>query len=139
LIPRYKGDVKEPEGGVRGVIPENKIYKEKYNCKLISSMYISNMQHFLDEQGNIPKQMPKEARELAGFFALVIDATTKNIPFTLIQADIRCFEKGCNGLIKSEVLKENNEIHWVCSKCQNEGVISGWQKTKWNNKGVNKS
>lgn len=26
LIPRYSGDVKEPEGGVRGVIPEKKIY-----------------------------------------------------------------------------------------------------------------
>ena len=27
LIPRYSGDVKEPEGGVRGVIPEKKNYK----------------------------------------------------------------------------------------------------------------
>lgn len=27
LIPRYKGDVKEPEGGVRGVIPHKKSYK----------------------------------------------------------------------------------------------------------------
>lgn len=26
LIPRYAGDVKEPEGGVRGVIPEKRIY-----------------------------------------------------------------------------------------------------------------
>ena len=26
LIPRYKGDVKEPRGGVRGVIPEKKNY-----------------------------------------------------------------------------------------------------------------
>jgi hypothetical protein len=76
-------------------------------------MYISNMQHFLD-------------------------ATTKKIPFTLTQTEIRCFEKGCKGLIKSEVLKANNEIHWVCSKCQNEGVISEWQKTKWNNTKINK-
>lgn len=29
LIPRYKGDVKDPEGGVRGVIPEKRIYKLK--------------------------------------------------------------------------------------------------------------
>lgn len=26
LIPRYSGDVKEPDGGVRGVIPENRKY-----------------------------------------------------------------------------------------------------------------
>ena len=29
LIPRYKGDVKDPEGGVRGVIPEKKSYSKK--------------------------------------------------------------------------------------------------------------
>jgi diadenosine tetraphosphate (Ap4A) HIT family hydrolase len=29
LIPRYKGDVKDPDGGVRGVIPEKRIYKPK--------------------------------------------------------------------------------------------------------------
>ena len=97
-------------------------------------MYISNMTHFLDETGNIPKQMPKQARELASFMALVVDTTTKNIPFTLTQTDIRCFEKGCHGLIKSEVLKANNDIHWVCSKCPNEGKISDWKLTKWDNR-----
>ena len=29
LIPRYQGDVKYPEGGVRGVIPDKRIYKLK--------------------------------------------------------------------------------------------------------------
>lgn len=28
LIPRYSGDVSDPTGGVRGVIPKNKIYTE---------------------------------------------------------------------------------------------------------------
>ena len=92
------------------------------------------MQHFLDESGNIPKQMPKEARELASFLALVVDTTTKTLPYTLTSTDIRCFENGCHGLIKSEVLKPNNEIHWVCSKCPNEGRISGWKLTKWDNR-----
>lgn len=27
VIPRYKGDVENPKGGVRGVIPERKLYK----------------------------------------------------------------------------------------------------------------
>lgn len=27
LIPRYKGDIKDPEGGVRGVIPEKRMYR----------------------------------------------------------------------------------------------------------------
>ncbi len=56
-------------------------------------MYISNMTHFLDETGNIPKQMPKEARELTSFFALVIDETTKEFPSPVTLTDIRCFKK----------------------------------------------
>ncbi len=30
LIPRYDGDIKDPEGGVRGVIPEKRIYSTKF-------------------------------------------------------------------------------------------------------------
>jgi hypothetical protein len=32
----------------------------------------------------------------------------------------------CTGIISTEVLFENNEIHWKCSKCRNEGTITGW-------------
>ena len=96
-------------------------------------MYISNITHFLDETGNIPTQMPKEARELASFLALVIDESTKKIPSTLSPTDIRCFEKGCDGNIKSEIAHPKDEIHWLCSKCHNEGRISDWQGTKWDN------
>ena len=96
-------------------------------------MYISNITHFLDELGNIPKQMPREARELASFLALVIDTTTKNIPSVLTETDIRCFESGCQGAIRSELLAKGDEIHWKCSKCQNEGKISHWKGTRWNN------
>ena len=33
LIPRYKGDVDNPRGGVRGVIPNKKIIKENWKWK----------------------------------------------------------------------------------------------------------
>ena len=98
-------------------------------------MYISNMLHFLDETGNIPKQMPKEARELASFLALVVDATTKTMPSTLTSTEIRCFKKGCHGLVKSALSPDCKETHWYCPVCENEGVISGWKLTKWDNSG----
>ena len=101
-------------------------------------MYISNMQHFLDESGNIPKQMPKEARELASFLALIVDTTTKNCPQTLTTTDVRCFNKGCHGLIKTALMAKSEEIHWYCPDCENEGVISEWKKTKWNNTKIDK-
>jgi len=97
-------------------------------------MYISKMIHFLDETGNIPKKMPKEARELASFFALIVDETTKQKSSVDIQTDIRCFEKQCDGMIQSEILIEDDAIHWVCPKCQNEGILSEWQGTKWDNR-----
>lgn len=78
------------------------------------------MPHSLDEQGIIPKQMPEEPRELASLFALVIDTSTKIKPTKLTSTEIRCFEKGCPGTIKVEFLHTRNEIHWMCSQCQNE-------------------
>jgi hypothetical protein len=97
-------------------------------------MYVSNMTHFLDDQGNIPKQMPKEARELANFLALVVDVITKSMSLTLSATDIRCFSKGCHGIIKSAFRPANGEIHWYCPVCENEGVISHWEGTKWDNR-----
>jgi len=97
-------------------------------------MYISNMLHFLDETGNIPKQMPKEAKELASFLALVVDATTKTMPSTLTSTGIRCFKKGCHGLIKSSMRLATNEINWYCPDCEEEGLISEWHATKWDNR-----
>ena len=91
------------------------------------------MTHFLDETGSIPKQMPKEARELASFLALIVDATTKTMPLTLTSTEIRCFKKRCYGLVKSAISPDGKEIHWYCHECENEGVISNWQKTKWDN------
>lgn len=35
LIPTYKGNVENPRGSVRGVIPNKKIIKEDYNGKSI--------------------------------------------------------------------------------------------------------
>jgi hypothetical protein len=97
-------------------------------------MYISNMTHFLDETGNIPTKMPKPARELAGFHALVVDATSKEKADTLVSTGLRCFTKKCIGLIESEIMLETDEIHWFCTECDKEGFISSWQGTKWDNR-----
>jgi hypothetical protein len=90
-------------------------------------MSITNMQNFSDETDDISKHIPKETLEISAFFYLVIDETIKTMPSTLTSTGIRCFKKRCAGIISSEVLTENNEIHWKCSKCRNEGTITGWQ------------
>ena len=56
-------------------------------------MYISNMTHFINETMNIPKQIPKEAREMAAFMSLVIDESTQQHSTSVIDTGIRCFRK----------------------------------------------
>jgi hypothetical protein len=97
-------------------------------------MYITNIRHLLHATSNMPEDMPDEAKELIGFLKLVIDATTKTLPHTLTQTDINCFKKGCSGMIKSAYRPDNEEIHWYCPDCENDGLISGWQQTEWDNR-----
>lgn len=94
-------------------------------------MYITNFQHYLDKNGNIPTNMPKEARELANFFALLIDdASTGDYDS---EPTIRCIEKGCKGLIVPTIIEDTNEIYWVCTECKTKGIITDWRNTKWDN------
>lgn len=97
-------------------------------------MFISDMTHFLNEKGNIPKEMPTEAHELVGFFfAMVVDITTQRQPTVLTPTTLCCFNQGCQVLINTTFNPGRREIHWFCPDCKNEGVNSNWQGTKWDN------
>lgn len=98
-------------------------------------MFISNLTHSLDEKGNIPKEMTKSGRERASFHVLIVDSATKEYPPTEKYSQIRCLKKKCTGLIEIEVDTKNEFIYWKCNKCTEEGRISGWQGSKWDNRG----
>lgn len=95
-------------------------------------MYITNILHCLDNSGNIPKEMPAAARKLASFMALIIDETTRNHANGKPGEELRCFKKGCRGNINGQISPEGT-IDWHCSACDNEGKISDWRGTKWDN------
>jgi hypothetical protein len=84
------------------------------------------MTHFLDESGNIPKTIPKQAREISAFFSLVIDETMEKLPSTLTSTGIRCFRKGCFGIISSAIDLDENKLFWKCSKCKYSGTLIGF-------------
>lgn len=94
-------------------------------------MIITNFQHFLDNKGNITTDMPKEARELANFLALLIDDAT-NGDYDA-EPTIRCIEKGCEGLVEAFITDRPDEIYWVCPLCKTNGYITDWRGTKWDN------
>jgi len=99
-------------------------------------MYITDITHFLDESGNIPPKLPKQARELTAFISLVIEAATSHFPQeTIVQTELRCFQKGCHGNITTVLHDENDVIDWQCSDCDNSGNISNWQGDRWDCRG----
>lgn len=96
-------------------------------------MYISNMTHFLDAEGNIAKEMSKIGRERASFIAMIVDDATK--PPSEEYFELRCMNKKCKGTIEIMILDETNEIEYWCTHCvNNNGRVSGWQGSKWDNR-----
>jgi len=95
-------------------------------------MLISNISHFLNPHGNIVRDMPSEARELASFLTLIIEATTDFESESGFSTELPCNDKECSGTTHSRLLIEkDHEIYWWCSKCKEEGIITEWEGTHW--------
>lgn len=96
-------------------------------------MFISNLSHFLDANGNIAKEMSKIGRERASLIALIVDEATK--PPSEEYVELRCMKKNCEGTLEIMILDDTQEIEYWCTHCTaNNGRISGWQGTKWDNR-----
>lgn len=74
-------------------------------------MFISNLSHFLDAEGNIANEMNKQGRELSSFLALVVDIATK--PSSEEDIELPCWKKNCNGKIEIQyIVEEFDEIDY---------------------------
>ena len=95
---------------------------------------ITNIQHFMDENGEVP-DLPLEAKELLNFLTAIIEAATTEYdrPVTLSAVNCRklIIGKPCSGEIEVWVYAEDNQIGWECLECGDEGVISNWEGTPW--------
>jgi hypothetical protein len=96
-------------------------------------MYDLDLSTFLDKEGNIAIELEPDARELASFLSLVVNHTTKSMPSILTPTELKCFNKGCHGMVSTSFKPNKKEIRWYCPVCENEGEIGNWQGTKWDN------
>ena len=103
-----------------------------------SRAYNTDLAHYLNEDGDIPEEIPSEARQLASFLALIVDEVTSEFPRTDrgVDTGIRCQRKGCPGMVNGALDDRESEVHWYCLECGDMGVISGWQGTKWDSAGA---
>ncbi|MBU0488001.1 MAG: hypothetical protein KKA07_06005 [Bacteroidetes bacterium] len=90
---------------------------------------VSQLTHFLDESGNLPADMTKEAAQLGGFLAMVVDAATTGEE----NGTLPCSKKKCKGNIIHEFSDDATVIFFHCTDCNKAGEISNWQGSRWDN------
>ena len=95
---------------------------------------ITNIRHFLDEEGDVP-DLPKEALDLVAYLTSIIEAATMEDECSPELDEVKCRQivnaKRCPGDVDVILLPESTEIEWQCAVCGEDGVISGWEGTKW--------
>ena len=101
----------------------------------MNETYVTDLTHFLDETGKIRPDIPGEAREMASFLALIVDAVTTQFPRigSGVEIRIRCHAAGCQGAIIGALGSRDELVHWRCPACGDGGTISNWQRTRWDN------
>ena len=97
--------------------------------------YIMKLTHYLDETGNIPKDIPAPARRMGSFLALMVDEVTREYPHASsgIETSLRCLKKSCKGELIAALDDDTSPVCWYCLKCGESGTISNWQNTRWDN------
>jgi len=95
---------------------------------------ITNIQHFLDENGEVPN-ISQEATELLIFLSAVIEAASSKYDSPVTFANTKCRNmtdgESCPGEIEVWVYAEDNTIGWECLECGEEGVVTHWEGTQW--------
>ena len=96
----------------------------------MAKTYISDISHYLNDIGLL-KEMPAAVRRMAEFLTAIVDAVTAKCPTIGHNTGVRCRKRGCKGVIHASLQHADGRITWWCLLCEQNGVISGWQGTKW--------
>jgi len=100
----------------------------------MADTWITDLSHFLDEAGDIICE-PAPAKALAEFFAAIVLMASFPDPDCPPEYSVKCRRrpnrKPCLENIVGFIDPENEDIMWMCPKCNDRGFISNWQDTMW--------
>lgn len=94
--------------------------------------WITNIEHFLDEDGDIaPIDGP--ARRIADYFTDIISSATSspNDGINKVRCRRQPGHQKCKGIIDTIIDPNTHEIVWRCPVCLDNGSISHWEYTVW--------
>lgn len=99
--------------------------------------WVTDIRHFLDDDGDFPYDLPGPALKLARYITNIIESLTSHGHQTIsINTYVKCrrrpARKSCTGHIYASI-QQDQSIRWYCNVCGNNGYITGWQGTIWDN------
>ena len=97
--------------------------------------WITDMRHYLEENGAFPVDMPGPALNLAIFLGAIVAWVTRQPNNLFDETNVGCRRspnrKRCLGDILARIDEDTAAIEWHCPVCGDNGVIRGWESTRW--------
>jgi hypothetical protein len=109
--------------------------KEERKGQPMGNTFITDLRHFLDDDGFLPEDIPGPALNLALFLGSIVGWATShkggrneltNVPCRRSPARRRCL-----GTIRARLDPDGETIIWQCPICGDNGTIRGWEDTLW--------
>lgn len=101
----------------------------------MADTWITNLRHYLDEDGRLPDELPGPARNLANHLGSIVTGITAAAWPAPQQLAVGCRRRPrnrrCSGSIVAAIEPGSDDIIWECPACGDNGVVSGWQGTVW--------
>jgi len=101
----------------------------------VGDTWITNMRHYLDEQGQLP-MLPGPAMNIALYLGSIVEWLTSHPKSErLCRTNVRCRRSPgrvrCIGPIEADFEENGEVIGWRCPFCGDNGYIRGWEGTLW--------
>lgn len=96
--------------------------------------WITDITHFLDGDGELVTE-PPQAKNIAEYFAAIVMMSSFPDPEYPPEYTVKCRRrpnrKPCQEEIIGFIDPENDDVMWMCPKCNDRGLISNWRGTMW--------
>lgn len=97
-------------------------------------MLITNLRHYLDEEGNLP-DLPGPTLDLAFHLGAIVGWVSRSPSDTLTLTNVRCRKRPrrrrCLGELLACLDRKSGTIQWTCPFCDDCGMITGWEGCLW--------
>jgi hypothetical protein len=97
--------------------------------------WVTDMRHYLDEEGCLPETIPGPALNIALFLGSIVGWVTSHHRGTYEQTNVPCRRtpghRRCVGDIHARLEPDGAAISWECPICGDNGFVRGWQDTLW--------